>query len=484
MAEFSSGQIACQDVTYPDKGYGHVWCNIYKISSTRGRIDFKFYFTGYLRLAANISKASWSYSCPYFSYSYSEPPGTYGSDSAWKTYNIAPGGADIAFTTDFDLPIGEKSTTLNFSFVASLPYQEQGKTSKYSYSGSIGITIPSGYTAPSNVWGRINSSTHNSFNITVGWTQGTNSGTAYITDVASAGRDVAIGTNPSGSTGNTIADATPNKEYGIYAWVHDGTSQVFGLSNSKYWTHPYLENPTLSLVSGNEHDQIKVVANNNYKSNYDKYAFKLDDGSWTDWQDSNEYIFSRSNYPTILGMTNHTIYTKVKNTSSNFESVNQPSASITTWYDPIYDLSVLLINRWFWYLEINSQVDYQGGYENITKYEFDIGSQGYTDKGTNNTYNRGSIDPKASNKLNYNTDYLCKVRVTDNHGRTKEASATYRTLDERPLYVNGVLREVKIIKSDGSIEYVTPNLLTVVKSDGTTVNMNKIINNDNRTSYQ
>ena len=350
-----------------------------------------------------------------------------------------------------------------------------------------GIVIVSGitfYRAPSGVWARVNSSTHNSFNVTVGWTQGTNGATAYATDVASAGRDVSIGTNPGGSTGNTKADAIPNKEYGIYAWVHDGTSQVFGLSNYKYWTHPYLENPTLSLVSGNEHDQIKVVANNNYKSNYDKYAFKLDDGSWTDWQDSNEYIFSRSNYPTILGMTNHTIYTKVKNTSSNFESVNQPSASITTWYDPIYDLSVLLINRWFWYLEINSQVDYQGGYENITKYEFDIGSQGYTDKGTNNTYNRGSIDPKASNKLNYNTDYLCKVRVTDNHGRTKEASATYRTLDERPLYVNGVLREVKIIKSDGSIEYVTPNLLTVVKSDGTTVNMNKIINNDNRTSYQ
>ena len=56
-------------------------------------------------------------------------------------------------------------------------------------------------------------------------------------------------------------------------------------------------------------------------------------------------------------------------------------------------------------------------------------------------------------------------------------------MDERPLYVNGELREVKVIKSDGSMEYITPNLLTVVQENGSTINMNKIINNDNRTSY-
>ena len=51
------------------------------------------------------------------------------------------------------------------------------------------------------------------------------------------------------------------------------------------------------------------------------------------------------------------------------------------------------------------------------------------------------------------------------------------------LYVNGTLREVKVIKPDNSVIYITPNLLTVVKPDGSTVNMNKIINNDDRTSY-
>lgn len=340
------------------------------------------------------------------------------------------------------------------------------------------------YRPPSGVWGNVNSSTHNSFNVTVGWTQGTNAATAYITDIASAGRDVAIGTNPGGSTGNTIANANPNTVYGIYAWVHDGVNQIFGMSDSKHWTHPYIENPTLSLVPGNEHSQIKVVANNNYKSGADQYSFKLDNGAWTEWQQSNEYVFTRDNFSNITGNSEHTIYTKMRNTASGFESVNQTSAKITTWYDPIYSLEVNLVNRWFWYLEINSIFDYQGGAENITKYEFDIGGEGYQDKNTTNLHSKGSINPTDENKLNYNTDYLCKVRLTDNHGRTKEASATFKTLDERPLYINGELKEVKIIKPDSSVVYVTPNLLSVIKEDGTVVNMNKIINNDDRTEYK
>lgn len=340
------------------------------------------------------------------------------------------------------------------------------------------------YQAPSGVWARINSSTHNSFNVTVGWTQGTNAATANITDIPSAGRDVNIGNNPAGSTGNTIANATPNTIYGIYAWVHDGVSQIFGLQDAKYWTHPYIENPTLSLVEGNEHSQIKAVANNNYKSNYDQYSFKLDDGNWTEWQTSMEYIFTRENYPSITGNSSHTIYTKMKNTNSQFESVNQTSANITTWYDPIYSLVINLVNRWFWYLETNCTVDYQGGTNNIKKYEFNIGNQGYQDKGTTNLHSRGSTSPTGTGKLKYNTDYLCKVRVTDNHGRIKEASGTFKTLDERPLYANGQLREVKVIKSDGSVSYVTPNLLSVIASDGKITNMNKIINNDDRTEFK
>lgn len=347
----------------------------------------------------------------------------------------------------------------------------------------INVAVPSSYTPPSNVSGRVNSSTHNSFNVTISWTNGTKSATASATDTASAGRDDTIGSN-SPATGNTRADATPNKKYNVHMWVHDGTTQVFMNGNYvSYWTHPYIDNPTVSLVNGNEHSQIKVVANTRYGSDYDQYAFKLDNGSWTAWQNSNVYIFNRTSYSSITGHSAHTIYTKMKNTSSGFES-NTTNASITTWYDPIYSLSVNMTNRWFWYLSVNSTVNYQGGTSNIVKYEFDIGTQGYQNKGTSNAHSRGSTSPTGSGKLAYNTNYLCKVRVTDNHGRTKEASATFKTLDERPLYLNGSLKEVKVIKPDGSISYVTPNLISVIKPDGSVTNMNNIINNDSRTQFQ
>lgn len=346
--------------------------------------------------------------------------------------------------------------------------------------GSVTLNL---YTPPSNVSGRVNSSTHNSFNVTISWTNGTNSATAYATDTPSAGRDVTIGSG-SPATGNTKADATPNKQYNVHIWVHDGTSQVFISGNYiTYWTHPYIKNPTVALVNGNEHSQIKVTANTDYKSDYDQYAFKLDNGSWTAWQSSNSYTFNRTSYSSITGHSAHTLYTKMKNTSSGFES-NTTNASITTWYDPIYSLSINMTNRWFWYLSVNSTVNYQGGTSNIAKYEFDIGSQGYQNKGTTNSHSRGSTSPTGSGKLAYNTNYLCKVRVTDNHGRTKEASANFTTLDERPLYLNGSLKEVKVIKPDGSIGYITPNLISVIKPDGSITNMNKIINNDSRTEYK
>ena len=83
----------------------------------------------------------------------------------------------------------------------------------------------------------------------------------------------------------------------------------------------------------------------------------------------------------------------------------------------------------------------------------------------------------ATNNLKYNTDYNCSIRLTDNHGRTAEVKNTvYKTLDERPLHVNGSLKEVKVIKPDGTVTYITPDLLSVILENGTTVNMNDIIN--------
>ena len=56
-------------------------------------------------------------------------------------------------------------------------------------------------------------------------------------------------------------------------------------------------------------------------------------------------------------------------------------------------------------------------------------------------------------------------------------------MDERPLYINGQLRETKLIRPDGSVIYVTPNLLSAITSDNKVVNMNKIINNDDRLTF-
>lgn len=249
------------------------------------------------------------------------------------------------------------------------------------------------------------------------------------------------------------------------------------------WTYPEILKSTLTLVEGFEYSQIHVVGHIFKSSDYDQYRFKLGDGDWTEYQDSPEYTFTG-----LIENTEYEIFTQIKNTESGYESTVS-SDKITTWFNPLTNLEVVLENRWFWYLDISSDYDYNG---TIDKYEFHVGDNlaisdediEYQDMLTINDFISGSLDPFDSKKLKYNTEYLCAAKLTDNHGRVYFAKTTYKTMDERTLYVDGILREVKVILPDNSIHYITPNLLTVINDDKTTVNMNKIINNDDRIEFQ
>ena len=337
---------------------------------------------------------------------------------------------------------------------------------------------------------------------TGGGTSGALSGTIHTTIATPNGwTGVGSNTNSVWATGTSSNGGSFYYQYRIYkngawsAWQNSGTFsslssntnyslQVRAVSNTgggtsgalsgSRWTYPVIGSLTVSLQSGQEHDRINASAAASVSSSYDQYSFAINSNSWQTYGGSSTY------WSGLNGNTTYTIWVKMRNTASGFESTSV-SRQITTWHDPLTNLKVNLVNRWFWYLLVNCSYTYTG---TISKFEFDIGGQGYQNKGTSNSHSRGTTSPTGSPKLAYNTNYTCKVRVTDNHGRQYTASATYKTLDERPLYVNGVLREVKLIKSDGSVHYVTPNLLSVVQSNGTVTNMNKIINNDNRTEYR
>lgn len=271
----------------------------------------------------------------------------------------------------------------------------------------------------------------------------------------------------------TFTGLASNKQYTIIGVANDGTTNLTKTINA--WTKPVVSNLVLSLASGLEHDKISASATAANASSYDQYSFKLNTAAYS--------AYSATKTIDYTGLTQNTQYTvtvQLKNTSSGLIS-DEVSKTITTWYDPISNLQVLLNKKWFWYLQVISNYTYSG---TISKFEFSIGTEAYQNRGTTNSYAKGSAIGGTSGNLNYNTDYLCKVRLTDNHGRTAEASATFKTMDERSLYVNGALREVKLIKPDGSITYITPNLLSVVKPDTTVTNMNQIINNDSRTKFE
>lgn len=325
-----------------------------------------------------------------------------------------------------------------------------------SVSGVTNVATPKG-------WSSAGSST-NSIWATV---DASNNGTGYNVQYS---RD-----NSNWQSSNTFNGLASNTKYSIYSrivsTIGGGTSSsVYG----EVWTYPLIGSLNVSLQSGQEHDRINASASANVASSYDQYSFAINSNSWQSYGGNSTY------WSNLNGNTEYTIWVKMRNTTSGLESASV-NKKITTWHDPLTNLKVNLVNKWFWYLEINSSYTYTG---TISKYEFAVGQdQDWQNKGTTNSHSRGTTDPNSSNKLSYNTDYICYARLTDNHGRVYSANATYKTMDERPLYVNGTLREVKLIKPDGTIQYVTPNLLSVVQENGTVINMNKIINNDNRVNY-
>lgn len=330
------------------------------------------------------------------------------------------------------------------------------------------------YTAPSGYGLEVTEQTTNYITVKHNWTAGSvnNYPTSTITIKSSDNSYTETKTVNRGSSASFTGLAS-NTQYTIVGVANDGTTNLTKTINA--WTKPVIGNLALALAQGLEHDKINAAATAQNISSYDQYSFKLNDGSYSAYSATNAIDYSSLN-----GNTQYTVTVKLKNTSSGFESA-EVSKTITTWHDPISNLKVSLMNRWFWYLQINSSHTYTG---TISKYEFAIGNEGYQNRSTTNSYSKGSTTGGASGNLNYNTDYVCKVRLTDNHGRTAEASATFKTMDERALYVNGELREVKVIKPDGSITYITPNLLSVVKPNGTLTNMNQIINNDSRTEFK
>lgn len=332
--------------------------------------------------------------------------------------------------------------------------------------------------SPSTVRDTASASAHTTIATPTGWTgTGSNTNSIWASGTSSNGGSFYYQYRiNSGSWQNsgTFGGLSSNTRYSIQVRAVSNTGGgTSGALDGALWTYPVIGGLNVSLVSGKEHDAISATSYAQVSSGNDSFQFRLN-SSYTGWQTTGQ---------TWSGLSGHTTYTigvTVRNNTSGYQSA-EVTKQITTWYDPLTNLRVNLVNRWFWYLLINSSYSYGGS---ISKFEFDIGGQGYQNKGTSNSHSRGTTSPTGSPKLAYNTNYTCKVRVTDNHGRQYTASATYKTLDERPLYVNGVLREVKLIKSDGSVHYVTPNLLSVVQSNGTVTNMNKIINNDNRTEYR
>lgn len=382
-------------------------------------------------------------------------PGTYGPYTLTKTYN----------KTDGPQP---KNTSVVVTGSATIYTNMLGITSQ-----GVSFTIPTGYIAPSEFVINPISSTINSITTQATWKEGLH---PPQTPTATITIDNKTGNITTSGESVQISDLLSNTNYTVNGNLYDGKTNVSPTTNDiPYWTYPDINTPVLSLKSGLEHDAINVSVSAAVSTEYDQFAYKIGSGNWSDWTTDKTYSFS--------GLTENTEYTisaKMKNTESGYESAEK-SNKITTWYDPISNLSVVLLNRWFWYLLIKSNYTYHG---TISKYEFSIGNETYQNKGTTNSYSKGTTTPGNAANLAYNTDFTCKAKLTDNHGRTAEASATFKTLDERPLYVDGVLREVKVINSDGTVTYVTPNLLSVINSDGTITNMNKIINNDNRTQYQ
>lgn len=403
--------------------------------------------------------------------------GAGGVQQYWQTpesYVVHPTGVLFTHSITLTLPKETSDKTANVKFSVAVQSSFYWDTFAANQVISIPVFVPAKYKPVSGLVLKSSEIGTNTFKISASWTPGIESdGRVYVT-VNSVTK--LIDNDPVVFTADD--GIVPNTYYTISGRLCDAThsGDNFETKQINLWTYPVINDPALSLRKGSEHNTIDVAVTANVASQYDQFIYKINTNAWSSWTANKSYSFSG-----LSENTEYTITVKMRNTQSTYESAEK-TAKIRTWYNPISNLSVVLKNKWFWYLQIGCSFNYNG---TITKYEYAVGDdEKWVDKGTTNIHSRGSATPGASGNLNYNTDYNCWVRLTDNHGRTAQASVVFKTLDERPLYVDGQLREVKVIDSNGTVTYITPNLLSVVNEDGTLVNMNKIINNDNRTQFQ
>lgn len=399
-----------------------------------------------------------------------------------QLYNLGDGNignSTFAGPATFTMTVPKTTSSQNITVYFGSAIQSTYFWTRLAGSSSFSYTIPSSYKAPTFKSGypKITNVETKSFTVVAAWNNGTATAKAYCK---------ATGVSPA----HQLADY--NSTTGEYSFTYNGVLNsnwhyddinVYLADNEgpavtkilKQWTRPMPPSISATPVQNSEYNSIIATATfSNNPTGKEKFMFKKTAGEVYETVDSDTYTFT--------GLTaNHTytIYVRVLNPDSGYQSETE-SVTVTTWHNPISGLACTFVKNWFWYLSVRSIFTYTG---TITNYEFDIGGEGYQNKGTTNVHERGATTFNGANKLTPNTSYTCKVRLTDNHGRTAEASATFKTLDSRCNYVNGVLRDCFIIKSDGSSIQITPDKLSIVKSDGSVINMNQIINNDSRTSF-
>lgn len=411
--------------------------------------------------------------------------------------------------------------------------------------GSVSFTIPAGYTAPSNFKISENSKTTTSTTIKATWTPGNKTTIATITcngsskNITSSGGTVtfsnltpntnytitgslddgvlnsplqsslsittnlaapsswssvsstassitAIATSPNGGSFNyqyrinngdwqnssVFNNLAANTQYTVEARCSNGNATTSSISTT-VWTYP---TPIIlyELIPDKEDSEANVFISSSVNSGYDQFSYSINDGVWSDWNTKIEI-----NLTGLTENTNYTVSAKMNNTSSGLTS-DITTIQFTTWHSPLTNLAIKQLDKWFWLLKVQSLFDYSGS---ISKYEYAFGDENYVES-AESVYTRGSADDSFVNNLEDNTTYICKARLTDEHGRVYTAENSFTTLDERSLFINGELKELKIIDTNNNIMIISPNLLTIVQENGNIVNMNKIINNDERITYE
>lgn len=375
----------------------------------------------------------------------------------------AMGSGQIAtglhYATNLTLTLAKGDSARNVTVFIGAGIQSTYWWSQLAGETSFSVAVPSAHTHPHTLkWqGDAITSSTSTMNVDINWTDGTSANDSYADIVVNGVTKV----NENGGI-TSFSGLTPNTNYSVGVTLRCRQDSNIETLSSSHWTYPELNAPTLSLITGQEHDAIYVTANS--KNGGNQYRFRINGSGWSAWQASNVYTFS-----SLTQMTTYTIGTQMQNTASTYASA-ETSASITTWYDPLTNLALLLVDRWYWYISIKSSYVYSGS---ISKFEFSIGGdQGYINTGTN-LHSRGTKTENGSGNLQPHTVYTCNVRLTDNHGRTYAVSKNFNTLDDRVATIieadgSSTFVQAFVIEPDGSTKQITPDIHGIIDADGST----------------